>query len=505
MDTTPIWRETRRTPERPPLASEHETEVLVVGGGIAGISIAFELLERGYDVTLVEQHRIGSGTTGHTTAKLTTQHGLKYDDLIRRFGPGLARRYGHANTAAIDIVSSRIDELGIDAAFKRTPSYVYTPESEDRAALDREYRAVRRLGLPASNVSSVPAPIEVAGAIRFDDQAQFHPQRYLTGMTRAILERGANIFEGTRATELSPGNPCVVETTGGPVTANHVVLATLFPFSDRAAFFARLRAYRSYLLAVRLDQPLPDGMYLSTESPPVTFRAAGDEHLIVGGESHPTEQTDPQPHERFERCEEFAKSTFAVKDITHQWAAHDLASLDGMPYIGSLGRLSPNTYVATGFGKWGLTNGTLAGPLIAELIDAGDHPWADVFDPRRVALSDLRTIIEENVPTTKRLIWDWIGSAQMEADALPECGQGCVLKHRGRPLAVYRDADGALHTQSAVCPHMYCLVGWNSAENTWDCPCHGSRFKRDGSVAYGPATQPLADVTIEIPEEIRSP
>lgn len=503
-----LWIDTTDPPTYPPLSSNRHTDVLVVGGGIAGLSTAFELTERGFDVILIEQDRIGSGTTGHTTAKLTIQHGLVYDTLIQRFGVAFAASYARANEEAIESIGSRIAELGIDAGFERTPSYVYVPEAAAVSKLSRECRALTRLDIPASIETDIPAPIEVERELRVPDQAQFHPTRYLRALAAEIVDRGNQIFEQTRATKLDPGTPCSVSTDRGRIDVDYVVAATLFPFSDRAGYFARMRAHRAYLLAVELDEPVPEGMYLSTDSPPATFRRyGGEDHevMIVGGQSHPTERTHPPPEVRFDRCAAFARDHFDVSRIVHRWAAHDLAPVDNVPYIGSLGRLSPNTYVATGFNKWGMTNGTVAGSVIPSLIATGSHPDANVFDPLRIDPSTLPQILSDNIPTAERWMWDRLGLPRPDTDTLPDAGHGRVLHHHGRPIAVYRDGSGDLHVSSAICPHMYCIVGWNDAEKTWDCPCHGSRFEATGGLRDGPATGRLSNLTVDPSEEIRSP
>lgn len=473
--------------------------IAVVGGGIAGLSTAFELVEAGYDVAVLEGDRIATGTSGNTTAKLTSQHGLIYDTLCTRLGVEGARRYAEANEAAIDIVERRIDALGIEAGFTRRPNFVYTTDEEKVPALRREVRAANRLDLPAAFVESIDAPVPAAGAVRFGDQAQFHPRAYLLALAEAIEDRGGRIYESTRATDLTTGRPCRVDTTQGTIRANQVVIATLFPFIDRAGFFARMHPSRAYLLAARIEDEIPPGMYLSTASSPATFRGYGDadrRYLIVGGQSHSPGDDRVPASERYRRCERFARRHFEVTAIDYRWSAHDYVPVDRIPFIGPLGRLAPHTYVATGFAKWGMTGGTAAGRIIAEQISAGESGWGDVFDPLRWSGRDFPGLLSENVDVAGR----WLASraeALLESvddrSALPDPGSGTVLRHRGRPVAVRRDEGGTLHALSAVCPHMHCVVEWNDADRTWDCPCHGSRFDADGDVRYGPATVGLPE------------
>lgn len=499
MDVESLWRATTEGTSYDTLGSDLDVEVAVIGGGITGLTSAIELLERGYEVAVIDANRIATGTSANTTAKLSSQHGLIYDYLCNRFGIEQAGQYANANETAIETVEERIADLGIDAGFERTSSYVYAPDQSDMPTLHRECRAAQRLDLPADIVGDVPASVSVAGAVRFQRQAQFHPRSYLLALATDIEERGGTIYEHTRATGLSTGPRCRVSTDRAPIDADHVVIATLFPFADRGAYFSRMHPSRAYLLGVEIAGELPAGMYLSAESPPATFRpyrGKDEELLIVGGQSHKTGQTSVPTSERYRRCEQFARAHFDVESIEYRWSAHDLVPVDRVPFIGALGRLGRNAYVGTGFAKWGMTGGTAAGQIIADRIAGDPNPWADIFDPMRFGTRSVPTFLEENASVAGRWIGDRVDvlrSPNESEGAMLEPGDGTVVRHRGRPLAVYRDEEGELHATSAVCPHMYCIVSWNDAEETWDCPCHGSRFDRDGNMRYGPATADLAD------------
>lgn len=491
-----LWLATSETTEYDPLEDGLEVDTAVVGGGITGLTAALKLVEAGQTVAVVESDRIVTGATGYTTAKLTSQHGLIYDDLRSNFGEQKAQQYANANEAAIDEVETLVEDLGIDCDFERRPAYTYAASPDDLDAVHAEVEAATSLGLPAEMADSTELPFEVPGAIRFDDQAQFHPRSYLLAIAERIHGNGSHVFEKTRARDIDPGTPCEVTTSRGTVTADSVIVVTQFPFFDRNGYFARMHPKQAYLLAVRIDGTPPKGMYFSTGSPPQTLRShpvEDEELLLVGGQGHKTGENDPPTSERYRRCEEFARNQFDVESVEYRWSTHDYYSIDQVPFIGPLGPTTENVYVGTGFNGWGMTSGTAAGLILPELIRTGSHRWADVFDPLRVTpQASAKRFIRENASVASHFAGDWT-SALLSPDELPAEGEAAVVRKNGQPYGIYRDEDGRLHTVSAICPHMKCVVRWNDAERTWDCPCHGSRFTRDGSVVSGPALEGLTE------------
>ena len=491
-----MWLATTPTTDYEPLAGGLSVDVAVVGGGITGLTAALRLKEAGRDVAVVESDRIVEGATGYTTAKLTSQHGLIYDFLRSKFGRESARQYARANEAAIDAVESRVEQLGVDCEFERRPAYTYAASPDDVEDLREEAEAAADLGLPASFTSTTDLPYDVPGAVRFDDQAQFHPRRYLLAVAEAVQGDGSHVFEETRATDVDPGEPCTVETERGDVTADDVVVATHFPFFDRNGYFARMHPKQAYLLAVRIAGDPPEGMYYSTASPADTLRSHpspdGDGRLLlVGGQGHKTGDNDPPMAERYRRCEAFARERFDVESVEYRWSTHDYYPVDRVPFVGRLGPGTEHVYVGTGFKGWGMTGGAAAGRILSDLVLTGASPWADVFDPLRVEpRASAKRFLEENAEVAGHFVGDRIKSL-LSAGDLPSRGEGTVTREGGRAYGVYRDDDGELHAVSAVCPHMDCLVQWNDAERTWDCPCHGSRFDYDGEVISGPALEDL--------------
>jgi len=492
-----LWLATTERTSYDALDGGLDVDVAVVGGGITGLSTAVNLKEAGRTVAVVERDRILEGVTAHTTAKLTSLHGLIYEKLVSEFGSEKARQYAAANEAAIEEVARRVERDDIECEFQRRRAYTYTESPGKVAQIRAEADAAKRLDLPASVVESTPLPFDIEAAIRFDDQAEFHPRKYLLAIAQQVHGDGSYIFEETSAMGLDPGAPCAVETERGEIVADDVVVATHFPFFDRAGYFSRMHPHQAYLLAVRTEETPPEGMYYSTASPAETIRngatdGSGEELLLVGGQSHKPGHSEVPTSERYERCEEFAHERFSVESVEHRWSTMDYTPVDEVPYIGQIDPLSENVYVGTGFSGWGMTGGTAAGMILSDLIVDGESPWADVFDPQRFTpQSSARDFITENASVGGSFVGDWVKALLSAEDVPLSTDEAKVTRYDGRPMGLYRDEDGTVHAVSAVCPHMNCLLRWNDAERTWDCPCHGSRFTCDGDVISGPALEEL--------------
>ena len=487
METTPAT-------SYPSLDRDIAVDVAVLGGGIAGLTTALLLERDGANVAVIEASRVAAGATGYTTAKVSSQHGVHYESVESSFGTEGARTYGESNQAALEWMGGLIDERGIDCDWRRKPSYAYGASEEERVQLAREAAAAQRAGLPAEYTAETELPWQEHGAVRFADQAEFHPRKYLLPLAEAL---NGPVYESTRAMAVADGVPSRVTTEAGhTITADHVVVATGFPFTDRGAFFARMHPERSYCIAVRATGQVPQGMYISAGSPTRSLRTApdgrGGELLLVGGEGHKVGQSDGPETERYAELERFAREHFDVTSVDYRWSTQDNMPVDGVPFVGKATPLSKRLWVATGFLKWGMTNGTVAAMILADRIAGRENPWAGLYDSSRIKpLASASEFVKENLNVAKHFFGDHLSRPDVRsADDLAP-GEGGLVRDGTRKLAAYRDDDGGLHVLSSVCTHLGCQVVWNPAERSWDCPCHGSRFHWDGTVLQGPAVKGL--------------
>jgi glycine/D-amino acid oxidase-like deaminating enzyme/nitrite reductase/ring-hydroxylating ferredoxin subunit len=487
-----LWLDSAPRAPRAGLNEDVHADVCVVGAGITGLGAALQFARTGASVVVLEGRFVGAGATGYTTAKLSSLHGLTYAKLERTLGEQAARVYGQANERGIERAFELAGELGLDCDLRRKPNLTYSLSPGERNQIEAEVAAARRAGLPASLVDASDLPFPIAAAVRFADQGEFHPVKFLNGLTRALEDAGARLHEGTFAVSVDAGAPCrVVTDTGRTVTAGSVVVATHLPFLDRGLYFARCHPERSYVVAAPYDGgAAAEGMYLSTESPAHSIRTHTlDDRtwLLVGGESHKTGQDDAR--ERYERLELWAREHFGVEPSL-RWATQDQMPADGVPYVGPVDPFSKNVYVATGFRKWGLAMGLAASELLEAWVDGRDHPWRELFDTRRLRLrAGAGSLLKENLNVALRFFGDRVVK-RADVDSI-ERGEGRVVGAGVGQRAVYRDEHGELHALSARCTHLGCIVNWNSGEGTWDCPCHGSRFGPHGEVIMGPAVRGL--------------
>jgi glycine/D-amino acid oxidase-like deaminating enzyme/nitrite reductase/ring-hydroxylating ferredoxin subunit len=489
-----LWMETTSRTAYPRLDRDLTVDVAVLGAGIAGLTTALLLERDGASVAVIEASEVAAGATGYTTAKVSSQHGAHYERVESGFGEDGARAYAESNQAAVEWIGGLIDERGIDCDWRRKPSYVYAATEEEREQVEREADAARRAGLPAYYTTETGLPWKVHGAVRFDDQAEFHPRRYLLPLAESLK---GPVFEHTRATSVADGEPARVRTDAGHVvTAGHVVEATSFPFSDRGVFFARMHAERSYCIGVRTSGPLPEGMYISAASPTRSLRTApdpeGGELLIVGGAGHKVGQSDGPTTERYAELDRFAREHFDVRSIDYRWSTQDNMPVDGVPFVGKATPLSKRHWVATGFLKWGMTNGTVAAMILADRIAGRENPWAALYDSSRVKpLASAKELLKENLNVARHFVGDHLSRPDVRHVSELAPGEGGIVRDGTRKLAAYRDEEAKLYVVSSVCTHLGCQVAWNAAERSWDCPCHGSRFHWDGTVLQGPAVKGL--------------
>ena len=499
-----IWHANAEPDLHPALVGECSADVVVVGAGITGLTTAVLLAQRGAQVVVVEAMRIARGVTGRTTAKVTAQHSLLYSRLADVHGEEAARLYGQANQAGVEQVAAFAEAAAIDCRHSRRPAYTYTLDESFLGKVKREAELCARLGLPSVFVSSTEddLPYPVLGAVRFSEQVQLQPVAYCAALARMLSEHGGRIFEQSPVTDVSFGRSPKVTTRNGSVTAETVVLATHLPNLARGLFFAKLEPQASHGVAIEVDGPVPHGMYICAEQPTRSvrsFEADGRTYLIAVGEGHRTGEDDPVERER--SLERWATTHWPGR-VAHRWMAQDYASLDLLPYVGPLTRSSDRILLAAGFQKWGLSNGTAAAMVLTELALGGTHPWQRLYDSLRFTPgASARTFVQHNATAARHLLGDRFTRAGVESAAGLAAGEGVVVREGTRHYAVSKDEAGQVRCVSAACTHMGCLVTFNATGQSWDCPCHGSRFNLDGRVIHGPATKPLAPAPLADPAQ----
>lgn len=488
------WLASTARTNYPALQEDIKVDVAIVGGGMTGITASYLLKKEGLRVAVIEADRILQGTTGHTTAKITSQHSLIYNRIKSYMGEEKARQYAEANEAAISTISGLIKQEGIDCDFHRESAYTVTLTDSYIQKIADEADVAAGLGIKASFVENTTLPFKVRAAVRFDDQARFHPRKYLLALAKKIEGDGSYIFEQTRVVDINEGNPCTIVTSQGKkVTAGNVVIASHFPCFDGMGFyFARMYPERSYALAVKVKEKFLGGMYITAEDPGRSIRSQeheGQELLIITGEHHKTAHgTNMQKH--YENLIEFAKQHYDVQELLYRWSTQDYTTLDKVPYVGRLTSKTPNIYVATGYGKWGMTNSTTAAMIIKDLIVKGENPWTDVYNPSRFVLNpSITSFISTNADVAANLIAGKLKPVPNNIEI--EKGEAKAVEIEGQKMGAYRDETGQLHTVDTTCTHMGCELKWNDAEKSWDCPCHGSRFTYEGEIIEGPAINKL--------------
>lgn len=502
----PIWREDTKLSTYEPLNEDTATEVAVVGGGITGITTAYLLAKAGKKVTLLEADELLNGTTGHTTAKVTAQHGLIYHELIRHFGEEKASLYYQAQMDALQSMEEWIDKYQIDCQWVKEDAYLFATTQTGARKLEKEHEAYQALGIPGHSGNALPFEMDATRSLSMENQARFHPIKYLSALIEEFTKMGGEIYEQTKAIDLKEKDRIEIETGNGfTVACEKVVSCSHFPFYDGKGFyFSRMYAERSYLLAIEPEKEIPDGMYLSIDEPKRSIRTAdykGTPILLIGGESHKTGQgVDTSFH--YNALEEFAAETFGVKRKLFQWSAQDLTTLDKVPYIGPITRSNDRVFIATGFRKWGMTNGTLAAKLISNYVMGEESLYHELFKPSRFKSDpSMKQFISQNFEVATHLVEGKLELVQETPKRLKK-GEGMVVQWKGERAGAYRDDEGKLYVLDTTCTHMGCEVEWNSGEHTWDCPCHGSRFSYDGAVMEGPADQPLMKIAIEDNHEV---
>ena len=501
MDTTPFWATNVEAPRFPRLTADLAVDVLVIGGGITGMTAAYLLARAGRRVALIERERIGSGQTGHTTAHVTCVTDTRLGELVRKFGRNHAQATWDAGLFAMKQIAEHVQEDGIDCELRHIPGYlVSAPEADpekERDQLREEAALASELGFDALYVDS--APVLHRPAIRFANQLKFHPLKYLTGLAQRVSNSGGQIFEETAAGDFSDSTRSV-RANGCTISFEQVFLATHVPLQGETGTAAatllqtKLAAYSTYAIGARLPSgALPEALFWDTADPYRYLRVdhrEGHDYAVLGCKDHKTGQ-ETDSVERFAELEKVMRAICAESVVNHRWSGQVIEPTDGLPYIGET---AEGQFVATGFAGNGMTFGTVAAFMVRDAILGLSNPWRDLFSVDRKKLSALWDYLTENKDFPYYLVKQRLSSAEAASvDEVPR-EHGKIVRLDGKKVAVYRDAAGRVTKRSAICTHMGCIVAWNPAEKTWDCPCHGSRFHSTGEVLAGPAEEGLEAV-----------
>jgi glycine/D-amino acid oxidase-like deaminating enzyme/nitrite reductase/ring-hydroxylating ferredoxin subunit len=479
-----LWLEALPPDGYPAVRAGERFDVAVIGGGITGITTALLLKRAGLRVAVLEAGRVGAGVSGNNTAKVTALQSTVYSTITSKHGEGAAVDYAAASMAGV----AKVAELaqGIDCDLQLRPAHTYAYAQGETGQVEQEAEAALRAGLKVTQ-EAPELPFPVYASVKLDEQILFHPARYVLGLAEKVRGDGCQVFEHSPVLQVRQGK---VETATGTVRADRVVVATHYPILDRGLYFARLEPMRSYCVAARLKSGKPPAaMAISPGSPAWSLSSSGD-LLIVGGQGHPAGQRGVGP-ERYANLAEFARKYWDVSEITHRWSAQDPIPYDNLPMIGSYTPGSGRLYVATGYMKWGLSTGTFAAMILTDLLTGKDNPWAGRFSPHRITLKAAPSLARMNGKVAVDMLADRVVPADTSDVAEVKADEGRVVRTGKDKAGVYRDSDGKLHGVSLRCTHLGCLVRFNAAERSWDCPCHGSRFDVDGNVLEGPATEPL--------------
>ncbi|MGZ3693267.1 MAG: FAD-dependent oxidoreductase [Bdellovibrionota bacterium] len=497
-----IWQ-TLELPFLSSLSEHQNCDVCVIGAGIAGLSAAYQLLREGKSVVVLERAALGKGETGLTSAHLSSALDDGFAHLRRLHGKaGLALAID-SHVVAINEIERIIKREEISCEFERVNGYLFLEPEDTRETLFEEQRIALEAGMRGvSMLENAPGNFIPTGlCLEFESQAQIHPLKFLLGLSKAILALGGKIYTHTEAKSVKGGKPARVQTDRGfQVICESVIVATNTPFNDWLTMHTKMAAYRTYCVGLRVPtDPAKPALYWDTADPYHYVRresepsGSNQDILIVGGEDHRTGQ-DTQGVDHFKNLQSWAHERLGVRgQMVYSWSGQVLEPHDGLAYIGRNPHDEENVFIVTGDSGHGLTHGVIAGILLRDLILGHENPWEDLYSPSRVSILSLNTFLRETVQSTAPYT-DWVDGGDLRSMAEIPKGEGAVLREGLQKIATYKDSFGRCHRYSAVCPHLNGIVRWNSAEKTWDCPCHGSRFDKMGNVINGPAATGLREI-----------
>lgn len=477
------------------LEQDFSTDICIIGAGIFGLTCAYYLTKLGFNVTVLEKSDIASKATGHTTGKITSQHGLFYDYLTNSYGQKFAKDYLDVNEEAIQNIKNIIDEENINCDFKYQNSYVFTTKKSELSLIKNEYNAVSNLGYNCELVTKTGLPFNIVGALCFKNQAEFHPVKYLAGLCKCIIARNGKIYTNSTAVDVKmEDSDYITYVNGHEIKSKYVIIATHYPFINFPGFyFTKMYQSTSYLIAVDTKKTLFKGMHISAGVPTLSFRTAlynNKEILLIGGMDHKTGHPSSYK-DTYGKLEDIAKKYYPDSNILFRWNTRDCISLDKLPYIGSFSSSMPNMFVGTGFKKWGMTLSNVAANIIVDKICGNYNKYEYLFKSTRLKPiknhDEFKNIL---VQSTNSLLLDKLKRPNMSFDEI-ENNSGSIIEVNGEKVGIYKDDNGKIYAVKPICTHLGCLLSWNDIDKTWDCPCHGSRFNFDGTNLYDPAFKNL--------------
>ena len=490
-----LWLEENQIKEFPKLEKDEKADICIIGAGIFGISTAYYLSQNGYNVILIERNKIASKVTGHTTAKITSQHGLIYHYLLNQYGIDFAKKYFNANQGAITEIERIIQENNIECDFEQQNSYVYTTDKTELEKIQEEIEALDRINPDAKLVNKSQLPFSIIKGIEFKNQAQFNPIKYIQGLVRKLEENKVRIFENTTCFDIKQDNEeYICYTENNTIKSKYVVIATHYPFINiPGMYFAKMYQSSSYVIGVDTKTELFSGMYINIQSPIYSFRTAvdnGKKILLLGGLDHKTGENITY-QDSYGKLEQKAKQWYPNLEVKYRWSTRDCITLDKIPYIGEFSNVLPNIFVGTGFNKWGMTSSNVAARIITDKIMKKENEYDEVFKSTRVnPIVNKDEVKNMVVQTTKSLVVDKLKKEENSIDDIKN-ETGGIIEKNGEKIGIYKDIEGKIHAVKPICTHLGCLLNWNAADKTWDCPCHASRFDYTGKNIYNPAVKNL--------------
>ena len=480
-------------------------DVLIVGGGITGLATALELQKAGKKCLLAEAHTLGFGTSGGTTAHLNTFMDTSYAQIEKDFGEEDAQSVAKAAREALDLVAKNIREYNIDCDYSEQRGYLYAQDEKQTKELDDIYDASKRAGCEIQYDDKIPVPMDFIKTVAFDRQARFHPAKYMYGLANAFEEAGGIILQDCRVTGVhEKGDHLYAESSLGNINCSNLVYATHVPPGVNLLHF-RCAPYRSYVVGATLkDKAYPDDLAYDMYDPYHYYRTQeidGQKYLVAGGEDHKTGHLQ-NTEESFRKLEAYLRKSYDIEEVSFKWSSQFYSPADGLPYIGHLPGTPNNFFVATGFGGNGMTYSHVAAILLSDLLIKGESRYGKLFDPNRIKpVAGFENFIKEAADVVARFIGDRFSKTNIKELAELAPGEAKVVKYDGESIALYKDENGALHAVNPSCTHINCMVDWNSAERSWDCPCHGSRFSMDGEMLTAPARKDLEKINLAAHEE----